>query len=617
MVRRRSLLSSSVCASVALVAGSVAVVAAAAHADPPEFLPCADAFPADELVDGQTVTGLTTAGRSRGSATTPEPFTGTYLDTLQSDDGDVLVFDLAGSRITRPDGTIDAGIWSGISGSPVYAEDGRLVGAVAYTFGGWEASSVAGVTPAADLYALEADAPEPAERLTLSSTERTRLVAAGAPASEVGTGARRIAPVSAIDLPAKLRAGYGRIADRANAPARDVAAGGTALQEVQPIVPGANLAVADAYGSISAYGLGTATAVCDDEVVGFGHPFDFDTAQRTIHGASTALVQADGGASYKLANLGAPQGALLHDGLAGILGRIGQDVDATLVTSTARARGTEKTYSSRVPNPDALPELAATHAFRDAALVQDQLAGGESLVSWSVKGTSLEDGSPVTLNRTQRYSSRADLAERVGEDLAADLYTLQDNEFARIDVDDVTIDDTLSATYKALKIGSVDRYDTATRSWKRLSTSKAVPAKRGTQLKLRINLVKADKYSKATPQTILSTLHVSRYAYGTGRLTVDGGYRPDWEDEDYEDLAPWETDEFYFEDEEDDELTIPEKEPTTAQGVADLLSAQQRHDGVYVSHDYETASVGLVNNDRRHRTPSIVKGALRFRVSYR
>jgi hypothetical protein len=37
-----------------------------------------------------------------------------------------------------------------MSGSPVYAADGRLIGAVAYGLAG--ASTIAGITPAADMY---------------------------------------------------------------------------------------------------------------------------------------------------------------------------------------------------------------------------------------------------------------------------------------------------------------------------------------------------------------------------------------------------------------------------------------------------------------------------------
>jgi hypothetical protein len=621
MPRSRSLLPTSLCASVALVAGGVAL-ATPAHAEPegPSFDQCAAPFPSADLAEGQTVTGLTTAGRIRGSATAPEQFSGSYIDTLESDDGDILVFDLSGSRITHEDGSIDAGVWSGISGSPVYAEDGRLVGAVAYTFGGWEASSIAGVTPAEDVYALRDgdDRAEGPDEVRLSSTQRKQLVAAGAPAKELGTGAKRIAPVSAINLPSKFKAGYDRIAKRAKAPSRDVAAGGATQGVEIPIVAGGNLAAADSYGSISAYGLGTATAVCGDKVVGWGHPFDFRNASRTIHGASTSLVQADGVGSYKLANLAAPMGALTHDGLAGIVGRLGRAVDSAVITSTARSDGDPaKTYRTTVPNPEALAELAATHAFRDAALAQDQLGGGESVVSYTVEGTSKEDGKPVTLNRTDRYSVTDYLGEYLAEGVAGDIYTLQDNEFANLDIDKVTIDDTLTSPYKALKIGSIDRYYPSRKAWGRLKPTGTITVQKGKPFKLRYNLVKADKYSKATPTSVTMEIRTSVFAYGTGRLVIQGADQGGWDDEEeyYEDSAPWDEDEYYFDDDEDP-LTLPAKGPTSAQEVASLLQKQPRNDDILVSQDFFSTRYDVVNSDRRLRAPSVVSGYFRYRVNY-
>ncbi|HYF72274.1 MAG TPA: hypothetical protein VD864_05610, partial [Nocardioides sp.] len=85
---------------------------------------CATPYPVADLVDEQPVTGLTV---SRG--TTPEGFTGEVIGVL--DDGVAPGVDMVMVRLTSPE--IDrVGIWQGMSGSPVYAADGRLIGAVAY-----------------------------------------------------------------------------------------------------------------------------------------------------------------------------------------------------------------------------------------------------------------------------------------------------------------------------------------------------------------------------------------------------------------------------------------------------------------------------------------------------
>lgn len=67
---------------------------------------------------------------------------------------DMVMARLASSEIERV-----GGIWAGMSGSPVYAVDGRLIGAVSYGLTGGN-SPVAGITPAADMQTLLDALPE-------------------------------------------------------------------------------------------------------------------------------------------------------------------------------------------------------------------------------------------------------------------------------------------------------------------------------------------------------------------------------------------------------------------------------------------------------------------------
>lgn len=620
-MRRPRLVLPALGASLALAA---TLTAGSAGANPapvsaaPTFGQCPAAFPADDLAVGQTVTGLTTAGESRGSGTTPESFTGSYLGTLEDDTGDLLVFDLAGSRVTKADGSIDAGVWSGMSGSPVYAEDGRLVGAVAYTFGGEAPSTIAGVTPAADLYALLDSTTRPApDAVALSSAQRRALVKAGASTTALGTGARRIAPVAAINLPARFADGYATIARRAGTTPRDVAAGGATLTREVPLVAGGNVAFADAYGSLSSFTLGTVSALCGQRVVAYGHPDNFDAATRTMHGASTLAIQENGGWSFKLGNLAAPLGRQTGDSLAGVTGRLGGLPASTRISSTARRTGGEaKTYSSLVPNPFAVAELSATHAFRDAVLAQGKIGGGESLVTYTVKGKAKVGGKAVELKRTQRFSERSFLAEMVGTDVASDVYALQDNEFSEVTVGDVTIDDTLGDDYKALKIGSIDRYYDSRRGWGRLAPEGTLTVAKGKPFTLRFNLVPADRWSKAKKASLVMEIRTSGLAQGRGRLTIDGGAYDEEDFEEFEDLIPWEEDDDFF-DGEDDPLSLPEKEPRTAQEVAALLSKQPRQDDVLVSQDFVSSRDGVVNSDRRLRAASIVSGSFEYTMIYK
>src|SRR3954452_315802 len=139
---------------------------------------CPAAYPVDALTRGQAVTGLTVS-----QGTEPDGFTGQVIGVLK--DGIMPGLDMIMMRLSSPE--IDrVGVWAGMSGSPVYAQDGRLIGAVSYglAFG---PSPVAGVTPAADMKALldGSAAMQPARVLSstrqvaLSQPVQRRLVSAG------------------------------------------------------------------------------------------------------------------------------------------------------------------------------------------------------------------------------------------------------------------------------------------------------------------------------------------------------------------------------------------------------------------------------------------------------
>src|SRR5262245_40862802 len=114
----------------ALTLGPVAPVDAAPTAPDTPGAPlqaadgCPAAFPVTDLTVGQTGEGLTVE-----TGTTPDPFTVTILGVL--DDGIAPGVDMILAETASPALERAGGVWAGMSGSPVYAEDGRLIGAVA------------------------------------------------------------------------------------------------------------------------------------------------------------------------------------------------------------------------------------------------------------------------------------------------------------------------------------------------------------------------------------------------------------------------------------------------------------------------------------------------------
>ena len=90
------------------------------------------------------------------------------------------------------------------------------------------------------------------------------------------------------------------------------------------VVAGGNLAATYSYGDIVFGGVGTATSVCNNKVVGFGHPMDFlGETSLSLHPASAIYIQPDSlGAPFKVANFAAPVGTINEDHLAGITGHL-------------------------------------------------------------------------------------------------------------------------------------------------------------------------------------------------------------------------------------------------------------------------------------------------------
>ena len=105
--------------AVAAVAGlALAGTAAAAPASSAAEVAgdCATAYPVEELTSGQDVTGLTVT-----QGTAPEGFEGEVLGVLQ--DGIAPGLDMVMVRLSSAEIDRVGGIWQGMSGSPVYAED--------------------------------------------------------------------------------------------------------------------------------------------------------------------------------------------------------------------------------------------------------------------------------------------------------------------------------------------------------------------------------------------------------------------------------------------------------------------------------------------------------------
>ena len=397
---------------------------------------CAAAYPVSDVHADDAVTGLTVT-----HGTVPESFSGTVLGVL--DDGIAPGVDMVMVRLSNPD--IDKlGIWAGMSGSPVYASDGRLIGAVAYGLASGP-STVAGVTPyeAMDDWLPATTVPvTPTAARTVARASGVRRTAAAqgftalpTPLAVGGVGAGRLGALI------ERSAGHTWVSRAAKAavPLGSAGnAGSAAGPDVSSIVAGGNLGASLSYGEVSMTALGTVTSVCDQDVVGFGHPVEW--AGRTDLGLSPAdalYVQDDVFNAFKVGNVGAPVGTITQDRGTGVTGVLGPLPTTSDVTTTVTYGDRSHTGVSHVVrrSPDNVATTTLMQVVGDHASVVDGPARGTEDASWTMSGTG-PGGSPFSLTTGDLFSGRRDLSWPVGFTIGEMVYRL--DRIPGVSVDAVT-----------------------------------------------------------------------------------------------------------------------------------------------------------------------------------
>lgn len=558
--RRRRLLSLATAATLTLglPAAGASILAGPAQSAAPAA-DCAEAFPIEELTAGDAVTGLTVV---RG--TTPTSFTGEVLGVLEDGIGpdvDMIMIDLE-----MPEFAATGGVWQGMSGSPVYAQDGRLIGAVAYGLANGP-SPIAGITPYAEMddYLAPAgstvrstpkrldadDARTVAERAGISTARASGgFRELPMPLGITGLTPRRLAQLQA-DLPGFVeRSSY--VMGRASA-----AAAGP-----ETIVAGGNIGASVAYGDVSMAGVGTATSVCDGRVVGFGHPLALlGATTESLHPAEAVYVQPDSlGSPFKVTNLAPPVGTVDSDRLTGITGAFGDLPETTRVTSEVTYGSRSRTGTTGVTVPDFTAEATFYQLVANQDRVVDGPSVGSELLTWTISGS--EQGTPYTLTYTDRWTGD-DLTSEPSYGIAGIIETLLSLDGVTVQTVDVTTDVTDSLKRHTLA-GVEQRRGGVGGRWVRVTQNAPAVALPGKAIQLRLVLGgTAGRTTRA-----LKPIVMARQARGELLLVAQGG-----QDDDYYSFFPGE--------DEGGEFGFSPESPTVADLRA-VFTQQARHDQVSV-----------------------------------
>jgi hypothetical protein len=525
--RRAAVTLTALIAGTSLVGGTLAVPPAVG-VEPPV---CPEAMPLDDLEAGTMGTGYTV---SKG--TEPEPFDaeilGVYPDAILPG-RDLVIAEVHSPAIDKV-----GGVWYGMSGSPVFVDDGgvqKLVGAVAWSFS-FGPSHIIGLTAGEDMvdlidYPNAAPARESAGRaaptkIRLSDAMR-RDIARGTdtPMGEVeGSFTQLKMPASVSGLGAQSMKRLQRRLNRNGFKVRlyagsSVARGETADPTTQK--PGSNFAAAFTYGDLTYAGVGTTTFVCDGFAVAFGHPFSFAGAtQIGANDASAITIWEDPVfAPFKLATIEGSLGTVDQDRFAGIRADFGEPINTIPITSNTFAENTSRTELGQTDavNSEMVAYFAPYHAELNVISAMDQFGEGSAETTWTIRGTRA-DGTPWELTRSDMASDRYYIGFEAVHDIYHmiwDLYYQSDEEieFTSVDFEQITVRDE-QRHYRVAKV-------LVSKDGQNYRRARRVTVDKGSDVHLRITL---DPYQEDwAEKTVDMTVHVPRNARRRGEIEIFGG----------------------------------------------------------------------------------------------
>lgn len=476
---------------------------------------CKVAYPVADLVaDLAAEPPVTVTGLTVDTGTTPEVFTGEVIGVLH--DGIAPGLPMVMARLSSPE--IDrVGIWAGMSGSPVYAENGDLIGAVAYGLA-WGPSPVAGITPfeEMDKY-MTAPAPariEIGDRLARRIASETDVTARQASegfsqlpmsVSVSGLSQRRLDQMQGKKAPRFVKFRGARAMG---------AASSAAAATPDDLVAGGNLGAALSTGDITAGGVGTVTSVCNDRLVGFGHPFGyFGKTTLGLMPAEAIYVQEDLITGFKVANLGDVAGTIDQDRLAGITGSLGAAPEGTVISSDV-AYGTDSRpggSESYIQSYDASITFSQILANHDRVL--DAFQAGSEAATFSIKGIDA-NGNDFNIAWRDRYVSSYDISFDSAWEVADTVWLL--SRMTDVDIQSVTATAVVSDNTSVWRLRSVQQKRGA--KWVTLGRRQPAVVNPGGTLQLRAQLTRG-----SSTKTVPLALAVPRKTSNNGFLEVTGG----------------------------------------------------------------------------------------------
>jgi SpoIVB peptidase S55 len=491
----------------------------------PAAVPCTSppqTFPTSQMVHGMTGVGYTVL-----EGATLEPFDVEILGVMPN--AIFLGVDIVAAKITGPASFVatTGGAIAGMSGSPIYI-NGQLAGAVAWAIA--EDRQIFGMTAAEDMVGMFSlpGASSGTMPASVALTPQVRRAAAAA-----GSSLEPGATLESLPIPlgvsglngmplARVERSFAERGIRVRAfRAGSVEAPSSVTLDPTPLAPGEGLGVALAYGDASLYGFGTATAVCGDTVIGFGHPMFWGIGPVSLGMNEVNVIAIDNGTFWgtKIGILGDARGAMSQDRFAGVAGVFGALPTLVPITShvsspnTGLARDGETEVAWDLDS--FVADAAFYHSWANLTYVAQQDGPGTLGLEWTISGTR-EDGSPFTVsNRLMSFSQYSGAYEAYP--MAGMLYTLAYNRFEDIEFTGVDMTGEITAENLTSQIQRIRVSSPLQRSLKERSVLRAGP---GDSVTIEVTLNPIDR---ATDVVATLTFRVPRGARGSEQIRIGGG----------------------------------------------------------------------------------------------
>jgi len=409
-----------------------------------------------------------------------------------------LPYQLIQFRVTDQDIVDKGGIASGMSGSPIYVENGQgaltedaLIGALSY--GEWETTDGQGwATPIDDMAAIE-NYPSAMSSTSLRILDDPLIIRGNAVNTIVVTddpsGFKEAAAANGVLLARPLMAQYvgglNRRSPLFEAYRKHVESHGgkllTGLSGVQstydaPFQAGGSVAALAASGDLWAGGIGTVTYVNGDRVLAFGHPMNYEGKS----GLFMANAWVDGVvwnslAPYKNARPARVRGRLTQDRSSGIMGIDNTSTPEASVDATVTYRDDSDgdgtlDYGNVGTSHVKIPSFAMNSTswnYQGLAPISTYIAASKALDAIESKGSAVttttvvvKDGADTyTITKPNMYDSSYDIAGPVMEDVSSIVYELQqliDNGIAHPKIQSVDVVAEIVPTRRNAEVVAVD-----------------------------------------------------------------------------------------------------------------------------------------------------------------